>query len=106
MIERRNVPGGARDFPYQITEHDPARKISFRGTAGLIRPAGTYTVDPTGESSSRLRSELDLKGHGIGNLFAPLALRQAAKQVPVLQSLRGASIMRPSTGEQRLVPGA
>jgi hypothetical protein len=52
-------------------------------TAGLIRPAGTYTVDPIGESSSRVSSELDLKGHGIGKLFAPLALQQAAKQVPV-----------------------
>jgi len=56
---------------------------SFRGPAGLIRPVGTYTVDPIGESSSRMDSELDLEGHGIGKLFAPLALRQAAKQVPV-----------------------
>ena len=83
VVERRNLPGGARDFPYEITEHDPPRKVSFRGTAGLIRPAGTYTVDPTGESSSRMSSELDLAGHGIGKLFAPLARRQAAKQVPV-----------------------
>jgi hypothetical protein len=30
-----------------------------------------------------MNSELDLKGHRIGKLFAPLALRQAAKQVPV-----------------------
>jgi uncharacterized protein YndB with AHSA1/START domain len=85
VVEHRNVPGGARDFPYDITEHDPPRKISFRGTAGLIRPAGTYTVDPIGESSSRMSSELDLKGHGIGKLFASLALRQAAKQVPIDQ---------------------
>jgi uncharacterized membrane protein len=83
VVEHRNVPGGARDFPYDITEHDPARKISFRGTAGLIRPAGTYTVDPIGESKSRVNEELDLKGRGIGKLVAPLALRQAAKQVPV-----------------------
>ena len=83
VVERRHVPGGARDFPYEITQHDPARKVSFRGTAGLIRPAGTYTVAPTGESSSRLSSEFDLQGHGIGKLFAPLALRQAAKQMPV-----------------------
>jgi uncharacterized protein YndB with AHSA1/START domain len=44
VVERRNVPGGARDFPFEITEHDPPRKVSFRGTAGLIRPVGTYTV--------------------------------------------------------------
>jgi uncharacterized membrane protein len=83
VVEHRNVPGGARDFPYDITEHDPAGKISFRGTAGLIRPAGTYTVDPIGESSSRVSSELDLKARGIGKLLAILARRQAAKQVPV-----------------------
>jgi uncharacterized protein YndB with AHSA1/START domain len=85
VVERRNVPGGARDFPYEITEHDPPRKASFRGTAGLIRPVGTYTVDPTGESSSRLTTELDLEGHGIGKLLAILALRDAAKRVPVDQ---------------------
>jgi uncharacterized protein YndB with AHSA1/START domain len=83
VVERRNVPGGARDFPFEITEHDPPRKVSFRGTAGLIRPVGTYTVVPIGESSSRMSSELDLKGYGIGKLFAPLALRQAAKQAPL-----------------------
>ena len=83
VVERRNIPGGTRDIPYEITGHDPPRKASFRGTAGLIRPVGTYTVDPIGESSSRMNSELDLKGHGIGKLFAPLALRQAAKQMPV-----------------------
>jgi uncharacterized protein YndB with AHSA1/START domain len=83
VVEHRNVPGGTRDFPYEITEQDPPRKVSFRGTAGLIRPVGTYTVDPTGELSSRMSSELDLQGHGIGKRFAPLALRQAAKQVSV-----------------------
>ena len=83
VVEHRNVPGGTRDFPYEITEQDPPRKVSFRGTAGLIRPVGTYTVDPTGESSSRMNVELDLQGHGIGKLFAILARRQAAKQAPV-----------------------
>jgi uncharacterized protein YndB with AHSA1/START domain len=82
VVERRNVPGGPRDFPFEITEHDPPRKVSFRGTGGLIRPSGTYTVEPISASKSRMSSELDLKGHGIGKLFAPLALRQAAKQMP------------------------
>jgi uncharacterized protein YndB with AHSA1/START domain len=85
VVERRNVPGGTRDMRYEITEHDPPRKASFRGTAGPLRPVGTYTVDPTGESSSRMNLELDLEGHGIGKLFAILARRQAAKQVPVDQ---------------------
>jgi hypothetical protein len=81
VVERRNVPGGTRDIPYEITDHDPPLKTSFRGTAGPLRPVGTYTVDPTGESSSRMNLELDLEGHGIGKLFAILA-RQAAMQVP------------------------
>jgi hypothetical protein len=83
VVERRNVPGGTRDFAFEITEHDPPRRLSFRGTTGLIRPVGTYTVDPIGDSSSRMNSELDLQGDGIGKLFAPLALRQAAKRTPV-----------------------
>ena len=60
VLERRKVPGGARDIPYQITEHEPPRKASFRGTAGPVRPVGTVTVDPVGESSSRMTTELDL----------------------------------------------
>ena len=78
VVERRSVPGGPRDFPFEITEHDPPHTVSFRGTGGLIRPAGTYTVEPISASKSRMSSELDLKGHGIGKLFAPLALRQHA----------------------------
>jgi uncharacterized membrane protein len=82
VVERRKVPGGARDIPYEITAHEPPRKASFRGTAGPVRPVGTVTVDPVGKSSSRMTLELDLEGHGIGKLFAPLARRQAAKEVP------------------------
>lgn len=29
-----------------------------------------------------MNAELDLEGHGVGKLFAMLALRQAGKQVP------------------------
>ena len=82
VVERRKVPGGARDIPYEITGHEPPRTASFRGTAGPVRPVGTVTVDPVGKSSSRMTLELDLEGHGIGKLFALLARRQAAKEVP------------------------
>jgi uncharacterized membrane protein len=82
VVERRKVPGGARDIPYEITEHEPPHKASFRGTAGPVRPVGTVTVDPVGASSSRVTMELELEGHGIGKLFAPLARRQAAKELP------------------------
>ena len=78
----RAVPGGTRSIPYEITEREPPYKASFRGIAGPVRPVGTVIVDPVGESSSRMTLELDIEGHGIGKLFAILARRQAAKEVP------------------------
>ena len=82
VVERRKVPGGARDIPYEITAYEPPRMASFRGTAGPVRPVGTMTVEPVGESSSRVSLELELEGHGVGKLFAIMARREAAKEVP------------------------
>ncbi len=82
VVERRNVPGGARDITYEITVHQPPHKTSFQGTAGPVRPAGTVTVEPVGELRSRMTLELELEGHGIGKLFAIFARRQAAKETP------------------------
>jgi uncharacterized protein YndB with AHSA1/START domain len=82
-VDRRRVPGGPRDIPYEVTEHDPPRRVSFRGTAGPVRPVGTVTVEPVGDGSrSRVSIELDLVGHGLGKLVAPFARRQAVREVP------------------------
>ena len=82
-VDRRQVPGGPRDIPYEVTQHDPPRKVSFRGVEGPVRPVGTVTVEPLDDGSrSRVSLEFDLQGHGIGKLFAPFARRQAAKQIP------------------------
>ena len=79
--ETRKVPGGARQITYEISEHDPPWKVSFRGVNGPVRPVGTITVQPAG-TGSRLTVELDLQGQGIGKLVAPFARRQARQQVP------------------------
>ncbi len=82
-VDTRRVPGGQRAITYEVTEHDPPRKVSFRGVDGPLRPVGTVIVEPVGDGSrSRVTLELDLQGHGIGKLFAPFARRQAAKEVP------------------------
>src|SRR5437588_11267874 len=82
-VDTRKVPGGPRDVAYEITEHDPPRKASFRGLDGPVRPVGTVTVEPVGDGAScRVTLELDLQGHGLGKLIAPLARRDARKQVP------------------------
>ena len=57
--------------------------VSFRGTDGPVRPVGTLTVEPLdGGSRSRVSIEFDLVGYGLGKLIAPLARRQAARQIP------------------------
>src|SRR5947209_16726 len=38
--DTRKVPGGPREFTYEITEHDPPRRSSFRGLNGAVRPVG------------------------------------------------------------------
>jgi uncharacterized membrane protein len=82
--EVRRVPGGPRKMTYEITEHDPPRKASFRGLDGPVRPVGTVSVEPIGDGSrSRVTLRLELVGHGLaGKLFALLATSQARKQVP------------------------
>ena len=60
----------------------PAGRGAGAPYAGPVRPVGTMIVEPLGESSSRMTLELDLEGHGLGKLFAIVARRQAAKQVP------------------------
>jgi len=79
----RRVPGGKQAVSYEITEHDPPRRASFRGVNGPVRPVGTVTVEPAGEGRSKVTLELDLQGHGLlGLIVGPLARGQARKQVP------------------------
>jgi uncharacterized membrane protein len=82
--QTRHVPGGNRTFTYEITEHDPPRRAAWRTLDGPIRPVGSVTVDPVGDGGrSRLTLELDMASHGLmGKVFAPLARRDARKQVP------------------------
>ncbi len=79
----RRVPGGKQAVTYEITEHDPPRRASFRGLNGPVRPVGSVTVEPAGEGRSKVTLELDLQGHGLlGLIVGPLARSQARKQVP------------------------
>ena len=80
--------GREQDSSYEITEHDPPSKTSFRGIAGAVRPRGTVTVEPIGDgSSSRVTLDFNLVGYGLGRLIVPLARRQAAKTIEGNQQL-------------------
>ena len=81
--ETRKIGGREQDTSYEITEHDPPRSFAFKGLNGPVRPVGRGTVEPLDDGArSRVTIELDLKGQGFGKLIAPLARRQAAKQIP------------------------
>jgi uncharacterized membrane protein len=80
--EIRKFGGREQDTSYEVTEHDPPRKTSFRGIAGPVRPVGTVTVDPVGDGSkTRVAIEFDLVGYGFGKLIALLARMQARKTI-------------------------
>jgi uncharacterized membrane protein len=81
--DKRKLPGGTREITYEITEHDPPRRSSFRGDNGPVRPVGTVTVEPLdGGARSKLTLEFELKGRGLGVLFARLARANARKEIP------------------------
>jgi uncharacterized membrane protein len=81
--EKRKVPGRTMEILYEITAHDPPNRSSFRTLNGPIRPVGTVTVESIGDGSrSRVTIELELQGHGLGKLIAPLANRDAKRTVP------------------------
>lgn len=82
--ETRHVPGGDRTTTYEVTEHDPPRRSSFRVLDGPVRAVGTVSVEPVGDGSrSRLTFTLDFQGHGLGGkVLLPVAKSQARKQIP------------------------
>jgi uncharacterized membrane protein len=68
---------------YAITEHEPPHRFAFKGVDGPIRAEGKGTIEATdGGKSSRMTLELTLTGHGIGKVLAPLARRQARRELP------------------------
>jgi len=81
--DTRKVPGGPRAFPYEITQHDPPNRSSWRVLEGPVRAVGSVIVEPIADGArSRVTVEFNLEGHGIGVLIAPFARMQARKQVP------------------------
>jgi carbon monoxide dehydrogenase subunit G len=75
--------------PYEIVEHEPGRRFRYQVTAGPVRPAGTVRIEPAG-TGTRVTVESDFTGRGIGKLFAAMARRQAAKEIPAdLRTLKG-----------------
>jgi uncharacterized protein YndB with AHSA1/START domain len=82
-VETRRVPGRKETFPFEMTEHDPPRRSSFRVTGGPVRPYGTMNFTPLDTGTrTRVDFEMEFVGHGFGVLLLPLVRRDARRQVP------------------------
>jgi carbon monoxide dehydrogenase subunit G len=65
---------------FEITEFEPSTRIRWaeRSKNQVTAPEGGYDRAPEG-SGTRVTVYNVLEGHGVGKLFAPLALRSARK---------------------------
>jgi uncharacterized membrane protein len=82
-VDTRKVPGGTREFPFEMTEFDAPNRMSFQVTGGPVRPSGTMTFSPLdGGSRTKVEFTIEFKGHGLGVLLLPIVNRDARKLVP------------------------
>jgi len=65
---------------FRLTEFEPPAKIRWTETSknAVTAPEGGYDLEPAGDGTQVTFYNV-LEGHGIGKLFAPLALRSARK---------------------------
>jgi uncharacterized membrane protein len=100
VTSTRKVPGGPRQMTYEVTEHDPPRKSTWRVLDGPVRAVGSVLVEPVADGArTRVTVKLDLEGHGLGVLIAPFARRQVRKQVPADQARLKAILERGGPGQ-------
>jgi uncharacterized protein YndB with AHSA1/START domain len=82
-VDTRKVPGGTREFPFEMTEFDAPNRMSFQVTDGPVRPSGTMTFTPLdGGTRTKVEFTMEFKGHGLGVLLIPLVNRDARKIAP------------------------
>jgi uncharacterized protein YndB with AHSA1/START domain len=84
VTQTRRIGRMERKMTMEVTEVSPPRRFAFRGIDGPVRAIGGGTVEPLeGGARSRVTTQLDFEGHGIGKLLIPLVVRrQARKELP------------------------
>ena len=89
-ITSRRIGGAVRSATSQLTHIDPPQTWGVHGGDGPIRAIVDLTVEPLGDTHSRLTIAVHFKGHGIGRVLVPLLVRrQASKEMPTnLEALK------------------
>jgi hypothetical protein len=83
-ITVRKIGFTERASTAELVRHDPPRAWSVHGIDGPIRAMVDVDVVPLADEQCRVTIAVDFKGHGIGRLLVPLAVRrQAHKEMPV-----------------------
>ena len=77
----RKIGGAERSVTSELTHIDPPNTWGVRAIDGPIRAIVDVTVSPVRDGRrSRVRIDLDFKGHGIGKLLVPLFVRPSARR--------------------------
>jgi len=70
-VQSRTVPRRSEEA-FEITEYEPDRKLSIKGSLGPFHAEATYVLEQTGDVT-RLSNTMDLAPSGLLSLVAPLA---------------------------------
>ena len=76
----RRIGGADRSSTSVLTHIDPPCTWGVRGIDGPIRATVDLTVEPNGDTRSRLTIAVDFTGHGVGRLLVPLVVRGQARR--------------------------
>jgi uncharacterized protein YndB with AHSA1/START domain len=80
-ITTRKIGRGERTMTMETTNISPPRSWAARGIDGPVRGLVNGTVEPLDDGArSRVTTELDFEGHGLGKLLVPLVVRRQARQ--------------------------
>jgi uncharacterized protein YndB with AHSA1/START domain len=77
VVVTRRVGRRERTMTNEVTELNPPKSWSLRGTDGPVRGEVKGTVEPVADGArSRVTIAVDFEGHGIGKLLVPLVVRR------------------------------
>ena len=72
---------------YEITAHEPDRRLAFGAIAGPVRPEGSFELEPA-DGGTRVTFRLACELSGPSRLMAPMVARTMRSEVAQLERLR------------------
>ena len=81
-------PGGRIDGDYKVTALQPNQRIEFQVIAGPARPTGTYTLEPAGNTGTKVSFVLDFQPKGLAKLMDGMIAKTMQSEVGNLSNLK------------------